>query len=167
MMRLWRNTNVRSGSKKARLLEMIAARGWTRIGEAEWNALVEAMPKLSAGDLREVGIPVEVPWSGVLQRTFRELESSLCDLAEVYATHLDLQRFCRAQVIRAKDRARWASRNERVAPDRRAVKAEMVDWMLVWLGDPAMFRQWVEIRRSRMSQLEPNLLSIASWTNIG
>jgi hypothetical protein len=149
------------------LLETIAARGWTRIGEAEWNALVAAVPKLTAGDLRELGIPVEVPWSGVLQKTFEELESSLSDLADVYAARPDLRRFCRTQVIRAKDGARWASRNARVAQDKRAVKAEMVEWMLVWLGDPALFRQWVEIRRSRMSQLEPNLLSIASWTNTG
>lgn len=150
MKRLWRSTSVRSGSKKARLLQTIAARGWTRIGEAEWNALLAAMPKLTAADLRDLGIPVEAPWSGVLQKTFAELESSLGDLAEVYASRPDLRRFCRAQVIRAKDRARWASRNRRVAEDRRAVKAEMVEWMLVWLGDPALFRQWAEIYKTKL-----------------
>jgi hypothetical protein len=167
MRQPWHSTSVRSGSKKARLLETIAARGWTRIGEAEWNALLAAIPKLTAGDLRDVGVPVEVPWSGVLQKTFAELENSLGDLAEVYAVRPDLRRFCRAQVIRAKDRARWASRNARVPLEKRAVKTEMVEWMLVWLGDPALFRQWAQIRRTRMTQLEPNLLSIASWTNTG
>jgi hypothetical protein len=131
------------------LRETIAAHGWTRIGEAEWDALLAAMPKLTPRDLRDVGIPVDAPWSGVLQRTFGELESSLNDLADVYAARPDLRRLCRTQVIRAKDRARWASRNARVGEERRAVKAEMVEWMLVWLGDPALFRQWVRIYKTK------------------
>jgi hypothetical protein len=127
---------------------MIGVRGWTRIGEAEWHALLGDNPKLTTVDLRDLGIPVEAPWSGVLQKTFAELESSLCDLADVYAIRPDLRRFCRTQVIRAKDRARLASRNARVAPDRRALKAEMVEWMLVWLGDPGLFRRWVQIYKT-------------------
>jgi hypothetical protein len=149
MRRPWRSTSVRSGSKKARLQETIAARGWTRIGEAEWNALLAAMRSMTTRDLRDVGIPVDAPWSGVLQSTFEELESSLRALALVYAERNDLRGFCRAEVIRAKDRARWASRNRRVGEERRAVKAEMVEWMLVWLGDPALFRQWVGIYKTK------------------
>jgi len=30
------------------------------------------------------------------------------------------------------------------------LKEEMVDWMLVWLDDPAMFPAWAEIRRGRV-----------------
>jgi hypothetical protein len=131
------------------LLETIAAHGWTRIGEAEWNALLAAIPKITTRDLRDVGIPVEAPWSGVVQNTFEELEGSLCDLADVYSAFPDLRRFCRTQVIQAKDRARWASRNRGVGEERRAVKAEMVEWMLVWLGDPALFRQWVRIYKTK------------------
>jgi hypothetical protein len=146
---------------------MIAARGWTRIGEAEWTALLAAIPRLTTRDFRDTGIPVDPPWSGVLQRTFAELEASLCALADVYATQPDLRRFCRTQVIRAKDRARLASRNGRVAQEKRAIKAEMVEWMLVWLGDPAVFRQWARIRRTQMSRVDPNMLPIAPWTNTG
>jgi hypothetical protein len=131
------------------LLETIAARGWTRIGEAEWNALLAGMPQLTTRDLRDVGIPVEAPWCGVLQGTFAELEISLCALASVYAERNDLRRFCRTQVIRAKDGARWASRNGRVGEERRSEKAEMVEWMLVWLGDPALFRPWVEVYKTK------------------
>jgi hypothetical protein len=29
----------------------------------------------------------------------------------------------------------------------------MVDWMLVWLDDPAMFPQWAELRRQRYTPL--------------
>jgi hypothetical protein len=149
MRRQWRSTSVRSGSKKARLLEAIAGRGWTRIGEAEWNALLGEIPTLTTGDLRELGIPVEPPWSGILQKTFEELESSLGELADVYAARPDLRRFCRTEVIRAKDRARWASRNALVGAERRAVKVAMVEWMLVWLGDPDLFRQWARIYKTK------------------
>ncbi len=163
MRRPWRNTSVRFGSKKALLQHMIVTRGWTRIGETEWNVLLTTIPKLTTRDLRSVAIPVDAPWSGILQKTFEELESSLCALADVYAARPDLHRFCRAQVIRAKDRARLASRNRRVVQDKRAIKAEMVEWMLVWLGDPAVFRQWAQIRRTHV---DPNMLRNGPWTNI-
>jgi hypothetical protein len=30
------------------------------------------------------------------------------------------------------------------------MKAEMVEWMLVWLDDPAIFPAWIQLRRQRM-----------------
>src|SRR5581483_8480197 len=78
------------------------------------------------------------------------LETSLIALAEVYAARPDLRRFTRSQVIAAKDRARWASRNLRVEEAVRRRKAEMLEWMLVWLDDPAMFETWVRLRRQAM-----------------
>lgn len=30
------------------------------------------------------------------------------------------------------------------------MKAEMVEWMLVWLDDPAMFPAWASVRRLRI-----------------
>ncbi len=75
------------------------------------------------------------------------MEASLISMAEIYGSHPELRWECRAQVIKAKDRARFASRNAKAAPEKRAVKAEMVEWMLVWLGDPAMFATWAELRK--------------------
>ncbi len=46
-------------------------------------------------------------------------------------------------MIAAKDRARFAARK----PEKRATKEEMVEWMLVWLGDPEVFREWCAIRK--------------------
>lgn len=143
-----------SASKKSKVRELIAVRGWTRIGEAEWKALAAAVPEVSTSDLKhaamEAGVEVEAPWSGVAQQTFDELEISLRNLSAVYAARADLRRFCRTEVIRAKDRARLVSRNRRVSETKRAAKAEMVEWMLVWLGDPAMFPKWARLRRERL-----------------
>lgn len=136
-------------TKKQRVLDFAAARGWTSIGEAEWTELKAALPDISESTIRNAGLPLGQPWSGVAQHTLDELESSLRALSEVYGRRSDLRRYCRDQVIAAKDRARWASRRE----DKRRLKTEMVDWMLVWLDDPAMFPQWAELRRQRYTPL--------------
>ena len=34
------------------------------------------------------------------------------------------------------------------AAEKRAQKEEMVQWMLVWLENPAIFPQWVKLRRA-------------------
>ena len=64
-----------------------------------------------------------------------------------------LSLFARAQVIQAKDRAKWASRSARVDAEKRKNKAEMAEWMLVWLDDPSMFPAWVERRRAVLLNL--------------
>jgi len=82
--------------------------------------------------------------------TFAELEVSLRELAAVYAAHTERHRECRGAVIAAKDRARFASHNMRASELKRRIKAEMVEWMLVWLGDPTMFEDWARLRREQM-----------------
>jgi hypothetical protein len=132
------------------LAEFIAARNWTRVGEVEWTELIQAFPKITPAQLLKTGVQVDQPVRGVEQHGFDELERSLIELAEVYAARPDLRRFTRNQVIAAKERARWASRNLRAAEAVRRRKAEMLEWMLVWLDDPAMFETWVRLRRYAM-----------------
>jgi hypothetical protein len=132
------------------LRDFIAARNWTVVGWTEWVELRTAFPRATATSLLKAGIRVEQPVRGVVQQGFDELERSLIELAEVYAARPDLRRFTRDQVIGAKDRARWASRNSRVDEEVRRRKAEMLEWMLVWLDDPAMFGSWVRLRRQTM-----------------
>jgi hypothetical protein len=142
-------------SRKA-LREFIAARGWTSVGETEWAELRGAFPKIRPGSVVKTGIHLEQPLRGVEQHGFDELERSLIELAGVYEARPDLRRFVRDQVIAAKERARWASRNLRAGEEVRRRKAEMLEWMLVWLDDPAMFETWARLRRKAM---EPGVLS--------
>ena len=144
MTRPSRNTKGRCGIKRRRVLDFVAARGWSLIGEAEWLELRAALPDISESTIRNAGIPIAQPWCGVRQHTLEELEVSLRELTEVYEKHPHLRRTCREHVIAAKARARFLSRKN-------ALKAEMVEWMLVWLGDPAMFPAWAGVRRGRMS----------------
>ena len=137
-------------TKKQRVLDFAAARGWTAIGEAEWNELKAALPDVSETTIRRAGIPISQPWRGIAQHTLDELESSLRELSEVYAARPDLRRYCRDRVIAAKDRARWVARGAQATEDKRRLKTEMAGWMLVWLDDPAMFPAWAGMRRGRI-----------------
>jgi hypothetical protein len=83
-------------------------------------------------------------------KTFAELEASLRDFQRMYEDDPLRRRELRQIVIKTKDRARFASRNPKVSPDKRAAKEEMVQWMLVWLDDPSMFADWVTLRRSQL-----------------
>jgi hypothetical protein len=137
-------------AKKQRVLDFVAARGWDVVGENEWNELRTALRDVSETTLRESGIPIDAPWRGVAVQSIDELESSLRELSRVYEIRPELRRYCRDRVIAAKDRARWAARNVRADESKRRMKAEMVEWMLVWLDDPALFPEWVQLRRQAM-----------------
>ena len=93
------------------LREFLTARNWTRVGVTEWAELRDAFPKVTPASLIRAGIAVEQPVRGVEQHGFDELEASLIELAEIYAARPEVRRFTRQQVIAAKERARWVSRN--------------------------------------------------------
>jgi hypothetical protein len=147
---------VRPPTKKQRVLSLITQRGWQRIGEAEWQELRRDLPDISETTLRQSGVPIDSPWDGVHQHTLDELERSLLAMSAVYEARPDLRGYCRSQVIAAKDRARAASRSQRVDAGRRKLKAEMLSWMLVWLDDPRIFSAWV---RARLAAMGENVLS--------
>ncbi len=141
-------------SKKARVQQFVRDCGWDRVGRAEWKTLREHFAQTSESTVRdalaELPVPVEQPFAGVGTKTLEELERSLIAMAASYPS---ARRECREVVIAAKDRTRFAAGNAKATPEKRALKAEMVEWMLVWLGDPAMFPAWVELRkRARLLQ---------------
>jgi hypothetical protein len=144
------NIKKPSATKKQRVRDFAAARGWSLIGEREWTELKAALPDISETTIRESGVPIAPPWSGVAQHALDELDASLRQFSGVYTTQPRLRRYCRDQVIAAKARARFASLSDKVDESKRRLKAEMVEWMLVWLGDPALFPAWVSIRRERL-----------------
>ncbi|MGA2038213.1 MAG: hypothetical protein ABSH42_02960 [Bryobacteraceae bacterium] len=145
-----------STSTKRRLTEYLANRQPARITEAVWLELRAHLAPVSDSYLRDLlhaaQIPFDQPWAGIRQHTFEELESSLGEMLEVYraaaaAGDRDRARYARRQVIAARERARFASRNSRTSSGKRAVKEEMAQWMLVWLENPEVFPAWVEARK--------------------
>ena len=127
---------------------LVRARKWERIGRREWGELRAEFPESAIRPaIHELGLPLEQPFAGIVTKTIDELESSLTEMADVYANNPAARRECRDAVIAAKNKARFASRNDNAALEKRALKAEMVEWMLVWLGDPAMFATWATLRK--------------------
>ena len=148
-------TIVRSESSiKQRLRDWLAAERPEAITGAVWRDLLVRFAPVSESYLRDLlratGLPFEQPWAGVRQHTFEELEESLREMLRVYQEALasgdrDRARYCRRQVIAAKDRAKFAAK-------KRPEKAEMSEWMLVWLENPEVFPAWVEARKRRLGE---------------
>jgi hypothetical protein len=130
-------------TKKQRVLDFAAARGWFRIGESEWKELRDALPDISVSVMQQAGLFVEAPWCGVYQHTFEDLEKSLREFSAIYESRSDLRQFSRQQVIAAKDRAKLLAARNTLDAEIRARKAAMAEWMLIWLGDPALFPDWL------------------------
>ena len=77
------------------------------------------------------------------QHTFEELEKSLREFSAIYEARPELRQLTRQQVIAAKDRAKFLAARDALDAETRARKAAMAEWMLIWLGDPALFPDWL------------------------
>jgi hypothetical protein len=146
-------------SVKQQVREYLAAERPAAITEAVWQDLLQRLAPVSDSYLRdllrETGLPFEQPYAGVRQHTLEELEQSLREIERVYsaagaAGEREKARYCRRQVIAAKDRARFLVQNPRTSSEKRAQKEEMVQWMLVWLENPPLFPAWVDARKRAM-----------------
>jgi hypothetical protein len=135
--------------KSAELARWIEEHHPARIGDAEFATLRAALAPVSENYLRklvrECGVPLDAMIEGVRQATFDDLEASLLKLFEEYE-HGDAARrmAVRRLVITAKDHARLTAR----IPEKRSEKEEMILWLTTWLENPAVFADWVRIRRT-------------------
>jgi hypothetical protein len=150
-------------SRKKTLQEFLAGAQITAIGVAEWQAALRTLAPVSESYLRdllrETGLPFAQPFAGIRQKSFTELEQDLREMLAIYLAAMragDRQRarYCRRQVIAAKDRARFAAHNPKTSPEKKAQKEEMAQWMLVWLENPTVFPAWVEIRKRYCSSTD-------------
>ena len=147
---------ARGSSVKQQVREYLAERQPPAITEAVWGELLMQLAPVSESYVRELlmatGLPFEQPYAGIRQHTFDELEQSLREMLRTYVQakssgNPDRARYCRRQVIGAKDRARFLAHNPHIPPAKQAQKEEMVQWMLVWLENPEVFPAWVEVRK--------------------
>ena len=57
-------------------------------------------------------------------------------------------RLMREIALKGKNRASMISKNEKVAPGKRAEKHEVAEWFTVWLQNPEVFENWVALRQN-------------------
>jgi hypothetical protein len=120
-----------------------------QVGDREWDELRRLLAPVSESYLRkllrESGVPLAPLVEGVRQETLEALESSLMRMLREYeAGSRERKALVRKAVITAKDHARLAARKEEV----RAEKQEMILWMLTWLENPALFPDWLRLRKN-------------------
>jgi hypothetical protein len=120
-----------------------------QVGDAEWDELRRLLAPVSESYLRkllrESGVALAPLVEGVRQETLEALESSLMRmLVEYEAGSRERRALVRKAVITAKDHARLAARKEEV----RVLKEEMILWMLTWLEHPALFPDWLRLRKN-------------------
>ena len=153
---------ARDKSIKQQVRDYLEAERPAAITGEVWGSLLMRLAPVSESYLRELlratGLPFDQPYAGVHQHTFAELEESLRRILDVYETAArtgdkDRARYCRRRVIAAKDRAKFLAANPRTPAEKKAEKAEMVEWMLVWLENPAVFPAWVEARKRAQEAL--------------
>jgi hypothetical protein len=156
-----KNTAVAANkSVKQQLRDYLATAQPAAINEAVWQDLLQRLAPVSESYLRELlratGLPFDQPYAGIRQHTLEELEQSLREMLLVYAEatasgNRERARYCRRQVIGAKDRARYLVHNPRTDPEKKAQKEEMAQWMLVWLENPEVFPAWADARKRVLS----------------
>jgi hypothetical protein len=56
-------------------------------------------------------------------------------------------RLVREKALKGRQRAEMISRNRKVDERKRAEKAEMAEWFAVWLRQPDIFDDWLDLRR--------------------
>jgi hypothetical protein len=147
---------AQQATKKQRLEEYLQDNRVDAISEARWHELIALLAPISTNYLRDLlhatGLHIAQPFGGVRIDSFPALEASLLEMADEYAKGTR-SGDCRRAVIQAKDRARLISRNEKVDPGKRRQKAEMVEWMLVWLENPGIFETWAALRKKAADYL--------------
>jgi len=102
------------------------------------------------------GIPVDLR-GRVEFSDERAARISLLEMAAEYQMAKDTDRDeraedCRRAVILAKDRLRMILGNKSMAEEKRAQKEELLQWFLVWLENPAVFPDWLALRRKQLKE---------------
>ncbi len=105
--------------------------------------------------LRQSGVPLTPIVEGIRQDSLEQLERTLLAMLDEYQRAVREHEWprlqqCRQAVITAKQHARFAL-GRATDPDRRTLKEEALLWLLTWLENPAVFPEWLKLRRYRAS----------------
>lgn len=106
----------------------------------------------------------ESPYDAMLRNIlkfsdFKETLASLKrmeNLRKKFARESDREglRVVRETALKGKSRAQMIARNQKVAPEKRAEKAEIAEWFTIWLQSPEIFENWITLRQNSKDFLE-------------
>ena len=140
--------------KRGAVLAWLGEQAPDTITLSDFAALRERFAPISERRLRDIlresGASLHPIVEGVRQTSLEELERSLRNLLQEYQSE---PKAVRRLVIQAKDHAKLSLR--KADATRRVVKEEMILWMLTWLENPAVFPEWVALRKRAAAALRP------------
>ena len=165
MIEVWEHLDCETVG--ARELEAVAEAVRERFGEGavESPAAIARLLADEGAELRHSEVlaadahwraadPYEAMFRNVLRfSTFEEAASSirrLENLRRQFARTVDREglRLTREAALKGKRRAQMISRNAAVGERKRAEKAEIAEWFTVWLNQPELFADWLDLRQS-------------------
>lgn len=153
---------LRKGSKHALLEEILGP--FERVNEETWARVKKALTPISDSYLRSLlkqsGRELAPFVEGVETADVDSAERTLRALASEYETSDPARRKeCRRMVIESKDRLRWWLKSPKAveSAEKRAEKEEILLWVFTWLENPALFPEWVTIRRRRITATRTSL----------
>lgn len=79
------------------------------------------------------------------EQTIRSLEN-LCRNYRLASDKKGVE-YCRRVAYLGRQRAELISRNRKVAPEKRLHKKEVATWFKIWLETPALFDDWLSMRK--------------------
>jgi hypothetical protein len=101
----------------------------------------------------EMESPYRETLKGVLAfSTFAQAESTIKALEKLcrkYRSASDKKgvEYCRQVALLGKHRAELISRNHKVSLQKRLQKQEIAHWFRIWLETPALFEDWLSLRK--------------------
>jgi hypothetical protein len=107
-----------------------------------------------ARDALEIEPPYREALSGILSfSTLAEAEDTISKLENLRLKYRSLcdkkgVDYCRRIAFLGRRRAEIISRNKRVSPRKRIEKQEIANWFGIWLETPALFEDWLSMRKS-------------------
>ena len=122
------------------------------IDEHTWARLKRELAPVSDSYLQSLlkhsGCPLTPLVEGVNTSSLDDAERTLRALSSEYE-EADIRRkkACRSVVISAKQKLRWNLRRVAEEDASRLVKEEILLWIATWLENPAVFSEWIVLRR--------------------
>jgi hypothetical protein len=164
MIEVWEHLDCESvGEAELEIIESVVR---DRFGEGavESPAIVARLLADEGAELRHVEVleldarrrstdPYEAMFRNVLKfSTFAQAASSiksLDNLRRQFARKKDREGLRRVHetILKGRQRAEMIARNRKVDEKKRAEKAEIAEWFAVWLRQPEIFQDWLELRQ--------------------
>ena len=165
IIEVWEKLDCESiGAKEIEAIEMVVAEKFGALA-VESPMIIARLLADEGAELRHAEIleldvarrtesPYDAMFRNVLKFSdFKETLGSLRRLENLrrkFVAENDREglRLMRETALKGKRRAQMISKNEKVAPEKRAEKAEITEWFTIWLQSPEVFENWVVLRQN-------------------